>query len=223
MDESLRYSLYALGYLSSVAFTARFLLQWIKSEKAGKSVVPRAFWQISILGNLLLCLHTWIQLQFNVCVVSACNLVIAWRNLNLMEKPSKQWSFQLTVGIMLVALLFVYDLFKYTAPDGTWFRVPNSFWQHPVEMSPFWHVLGTLGIILFSSRFWIQWINAERKRESILNPMFWWLSLIGGVLSILYFLKMGDMVNLIGPAFGTIPYARNLMLIYRNTGKVQHD
>lgn len=220
MDDSLRYSLYSLGYLSSIAFTARFLLQWIKSEKAGKSVVPKAFWQISIIGNLLLCLHSWIQLQFNVCAVSACNAVIAWRNLNLMGEDSRQVTFKTTLMIMAAALISVAALFYVSSKNGNWFRIPVSFWtEPPVEMGPFWHTLGTLGIVLFSSRFWIQWFNAEMQHESQLNPLFWWLSLVGGLLSILYFAQMGDMVNLIGPAFGTIPYLRNLMLIYRN--KVQ--
>jgi lipid-A-disaccharide synthase-like uncharacterized protein len=45
----------ALGFLAQALFTARFLVQWIASERAGKSVIPVAFWFFSIgCGALLL-------------------------------------------------------------------------------------------------------------------------------------------------------------------------
>ena len=43
-----------LGFLAQAFFTMRFLVQWIASEKAGKSVIPTAFWWFSIGGGLLL-------------------------------------------------------------------------------------------------------------------------------------------------------------------------
>jgi lipid-A-disaccharide synthase-like uncharacterized protein len=44
----------ALGFVAQGFFTARFLVQWIASEKAGKSVIPVAFWFFSIGGGVLL-------------------------------------------------------------------------------------------------------------------------------------------------------------------------
>ena len=44
----------AFGLVAQLAFGARFLVQWIASERAGKSVVPLAFWFFSIGGGLLL-------------------------------------------------------------------------------------------------------------------------------------------------------------------------
>lgn len=43
-----------LGFLAQGFFTARFVVQWIASERAGKSVIPLAFWIFSIGGGLLL-------------------------------------------------------------------------------------------------------------------------------------------------------------------------
>ena len=43
-----------VGFLGQVFFSARFLIQWIASERRGKSVVPRAFWYFSIGGGLTL-------------------------------------------------------------------------------------------------------------------------------------------------------------------------
>ncbi len=43
-----------IGYLAQGLFAMRFVVQWIASERAGKSVVPTAFWVFSIGGGLML-------------------------------------------------------------------------------------------------------------------------------------------------------------------------
>jgi lipid-A-disaccharide synthase-like uncharacterized protein len=44
----------ALGYVAQIFFFMRFFVQWIASERAGKSVVPMSFWLFSIGGGFLL-------------------------------------------------------------------------------------------------------------------------------------------------------------------------
>ena len=44
----------ALGFVAQALFSMRFLVQWIASERAGRSVVPTAFWVFSIGGGVLL-------------------------------------------------------------------------------------------------------------------------------------------------------------------------
>jgi lipid-A-disaccharide synthase-like uncharacterized protein len=44
----------ALGFVAQALFSMRFLVQWIASERAGRSVVPTAFWIFSIGGGVLL-------------------------------------------------------------------------------------------------------------------------------------------------------------------------
>jgi lipid-A-disaccharide synthase-like uncharacterized protein len=43
-----------VGFIAQILFTMRFLVQWIASERVGKSVIPLAFWWFSIGGGLLL-------------------------------------------------------------------------------------------------------------------------------------------------------------------------
>lgn len=43
-----------IGLAGQALFTMRFVVQWIASERAGKSVIPTAFWFFSIGGGLLL-------------------------------------------------------------------------------------------------------------------------------------------------------------------------
>lgn len=44
----------ALGFLAQALFSMRFLVQWIASERAGRSIIPTAFWLFSIGGGVLL-------------------------------------------------------------------------------------------------------------------------------------------------------------------------
>ncbi len=43
-----------LGFVAQGLFTMRFVVQWLASERAGKSVIPFAFWLFSISGGVLL-------------------------------------------------------------------------------------------------------------------------------------------------------------------------
>ena len=43
-----------IGYIAQLLFAMRFVVQWIASERAGRSVVPMAFWVFSIGGGILL-------------------------------------------------------------------------------------------------------------------------------------------------------------------------
>jgi lipid-A-disaccharide synthase-like uncharacterized protein len=44
----------AVGFVGQGLFSARFIIQWLASEKAKRSVVPLAFWYFSLLGSLTL-------------------------------------------------------------------------------------------------------------------------------------------------------------------------
>jgi lipid-A-disaccharide synthase-like uncharacterized protein len=48
----------ALGFLAQALFSARFMVQWIASERARRSVIPIAFWWFSIGGGILLFIYS---------------------------------------------------------------------------------------------------------------------------------------------------------------------
>jgi len=48
----------ALGFLAQALFSARFLVQWIASERARRSIIPIAFWWFSIGGGILLFIYS---------------------------------------------------------------------------------------------------------------------------------------------------------------------
>jgi len=47
----------AVGLFGSFVFSIRFVLQWIASERAKQSIIPFGFWEVSVLGSLLLSIH----------------------------------------------------------------------------------------------------------------------------------------------------------------------
>lgn len=70
-----------LGFVAQAMFTMRFVVQWIASERAKRSVVPVAFWIFSLGGGTLLLVYA-IQRQDPVFIAGqAFGLVIYIRNL----------------------------------------------------------------------------------------------------------------------------------------------
>ena len=51
---SLAWYWYAVGFGGQIAFGSRFYVQWLASERARRSVIPRIFWYLSLFGSLLL-------------------------------------------------------------------------------------------------------------------------------------------------------------------------
>ncbi len=78
-----------------------------------------------------------------------------------------------------------------------------------------WLMVGFMGQLMFSGRFLAQWIYSERRRESAVPVIFWWLSLAGGGLLLSYAVLRRDPVIILGQLAGLAVYARNLVLIRR--------
>lgn len=85
----------------------------------------------------------------------------------------------------------------------------------------YWVILGFVAQGLFFMRFFIQWISSERKKESHIPVAFWYFSLSGGALLLVYAIKRQDPVFIIGQATGLIIYVRNLMLIAKTKKQYQ--
>lgn len=77
-------------------------------------------------------------------------------------------------------------------------------------------MLGMAGQILFFSRFLVQWIASEKKGKSTIPLSFWYLSIGGGFLLLVYAIWRKDPVITLGQLVGVFVYVRNLMLIHRH-------
>ena len=164
-------------------------------------------------------LHYIIQIQYPFALIQATNGVISWRNLNLM-KEKKSCSTRTAVGIMTASAALITVIFAlqsyFLIGEWDWIRTPTKFYDAArIHHSWGWHLLGAFSGALFASRFWVQWWQAEHRQRSELRSAFWWLSIAGSILSLIYFVRIHDIVSVFNQSFGLIPYVRNLMLIKR--------
>jgi len=81
-----------------------------------------------------------------------------------------------------------------------------------------WIGIGFLGQSLFFGRWVVQWITSEKKAESQVPLSFWYMSLIGGLITLAYAIYRKDPVFIAGQGVGSVVYIRNLMLINRVKG-----
>jgi lipid-A-disaccharide synthase-like uncharacterized protein len=83
-------------------------------------------------------------------------------------------------------------------------------------MDLLWLVVGFVGQAAFFGRFLVQWIVSERQKRSTIPIAFWYFSIVGGLILLLYAIHKRDPVFIVGQSAGIFIYLRNLSLIRRN-------
>jgi lipid-A-disaccharide synthase-like uncharacterized protein len=78
-----------VGLAAQALFTMRFVVQWIASERAGRSVIPLAFWTFSIGGGLLLLVYALYRRDAVFIAGQALGLLIYLRNLSMVLQERK--------------------------------------------------------------------------------------------------------------------------------------
>lgn len=78
-----------------------------------------------------------------------------------------------------------------------------------------WEILGWLGIACFFLRFLLQWVASERAQESVTPRAFWWISVAGALLMIVYSLYRAEPIFLVGYLVTLSIYVRNLWISHR--------
>jgi lipid-A-disaccharide synthase-like uncharacterized protein len=80
-----------------------------------------------------------------------------------------------------------------------------------------WLVVGMIGQVVFASRFFVQLFYSEKAKKSVMPVAFWYISIAGGLITLVYSVRLGQMglPFLIGQVGGLAVYGRNLMLIHR--------
>ncbi|AWC23276.1 lipid-A-disaccharide synthase N-terminal domain-containing protein [Aminobacter sp. P9b] len=88
-------------------------------------------------------------------------------------------------------------------------------WLHDVFVAQFngWILLGFVAQGMFTMRFVVQWLASERAKRSVVPVAFWFFSLGGGALLLIYAIQRQDPVFIAGQGLGLFIYIRNLWLI----------
>ncbi len=79
-----------LGFAAQGLFTMRFLVQWIASERAGRSVIPLAFWWFSVVGGTLLLAYALYRKDAVFIIGQAFGVFVYLRNLHLVMRERRQ-------------------------------------------------------------------------------------------------------------------------------------
>ena len=82
--------------------------------------------------------------------------------------------------------------------------------------SLYWLGFGLLGNATFGARFFVQWIASERAGDSVVPVAFWYLSIAGSLILLVYALHLGNPVFILAFLPNSCIYLRNLWLIRKN-------
>ena len=91
--------------------------------------------------------------------------------------------------------------------------LPDSIGQQPEQLMV---IIGFAGQGLFAMRFIIQWLTSEKQARSVIPLAFWYFSIGGGAVLLLYALWRKDPVIICGQGLGLFIYVRNLYLISKS-------
>ena len=78
-----------------------------------------------------------------------------------------------------------------------------------------WATFGMIGQTVFMMRFLYQWLASERAKRSVIPVGFWYLSIAGGLMTLVYAIHREDPVFIFGQTTGLFIYLRNLVLLRR--------
>jgi len=209
-----QYVIFGIGFLSQILFSARLLVQWITSEKAGRIVSPLLFWQISLVASFLMMVYGILRNDFAIILGQFITYAVYIRNLyyhGFWDKIPKP--------IQVLAIIFpVFAIGWIIAGDNYNIRtiVSNE------KVSPLLMIWGAIGQLVFTFRFVFQWIYSEKRKKSILPIGFWLISFVGSMLILSYAIIRKDPVLFIGQIFGSVVYSRNIILWIRHKRRFEH-
>lgn len=79
-----------IGFSGQAFFTSRFVVQWYASERLKKSVVPTAFWYLSLLGGTILLAYALIRRDPVFVLGQLTGIFIYLRNLHFIRGETRQ-------------------------------------------------------------------------------------------------------------------------------------
>lgn len=92
----------------------------------------------------------------------------------------------------------------------------NEILSLEISTHTWWIVIGFAGQALFTMRFLVQWIASEKVKKSVIPVSFWYFSILGSLVLLLYAIHKQDPVFILGQSMGFIIYFRNLAFIARS-------
>ena len=89
----------------------------------------------------------------------------------------------------------------------------QDFTNMHVGIETIWLCIGFLGQSMFFMRFLVQWIASEKAGKSVMPDIFWYFSLSGGAVLLIYAIYRQDPVFILGQMTGLFIYMRNIYFV----------
>lgn len=200
---------FAIGLLAQFFFTARILIQWIRSERSHRIESPTLFWVFSVIGSVLLFVYGWMRNDFSIIFGEFLSFYIYLWNLKskgLYEHLSLRMPILLPLSWMLAlmpVLLLIHIATHLESFHGQFLQ--NS------EVPLFALIWGTMGQFIYKMRFVYQWYYSYRHHQSSLPVSFWWMAVVGSFMIILYGIYRTDIILILGQ-FGIVASFRNIII-----------
>jgi lipid-A-disaccharide synthase-like uncharacterized protein len=151
---------FIFSFIAQAVFFMRFFVQWLATEREKKSVVPNAFWYLSLAGGVALLAYTVHQRNMVLSFGQAGGLIIYLRNVMLIHKKHGRL---IAVGFIALAAALVAAILA--APPG----VHKAAEAHDL----YWTLFGFAAQGCFFLRFFVQWLMSERSKRSVMPESFW--------------------------------------------------
>lgn len=151
-----QYLVFTVGFIAQILFSARLLVQWISSEKAGRVLSPLLFWQLSILASFLLVLYGVLRHDLAILLGQAVTYGIYIRNLYYhgFWKKIPRLAQILIIAFPILAICWLIS--------GETYNLQKIIGNKDI---PFTLMLwGLTGQIVFTFRFVLQWFYSEKKK-----------------------------------------------------------
>jgi len=204
------YIIIALGFVAQFLFFARTIVQWFKSEQAGKVISPVIFWQISLLASVIMLTYGILRNDFSIVLGQFLVYTVYIRNLQLKDAWRNLHFF---IRILVFAIPPVYIGWL---AFGTTYNFSSILKNEEVPL--YLLIWGIAGQIIFTSRFLYQWLYSEYKNDSVLPLGFWVISTIGSLMIFSYSIPRMDPVLFAAHSLGFFMYTRNILLYYGRKG-----
>lgn len=201
---------YLVGLVGMALYGVRLLVQWYKSEKAGRVVSPGIYWVMSSVGAIILYLYGWLRKDFSIIFGESIGYYIYMWNISMLGMYKK-------VPRILVILQALFPVVIITLMMRDWPAFSQSFFHNP-DVPPRLLAFGMLGQFTFEIRSLYQLIYSYRKKKSVLPLGHWVLAVAGSLMIIIYGFIRHDWVLVLGQ-FSIIFSIRNIMIYYSSCRK----
>lgn len=102
---------------------------------------------------------------------------------------------------------------------GSVFEFFKSAITEQIVNDPVWATVALVGQMIFGGRFILQWLVSEYKKKSHIPTAFWFMSLAGSLILLVYSIHIKNPVFMLAFSLNTFIYLRNIHLIYKHSRK----